>query len=130
MLRARTHIKPYTVVQARGHDLYCRKVFHVSAMHLGRYVADAALDVPDTLTCTPTTTEETDITGIRLRVIGTYESKQRRLAATITPMQCPALTAPDLPAQMFKNRMRAIAQRNIMQGDDREVCKFISLTVR
>ena len=45
----RTGVEANGIFQSAGHNLYRRDVLFVTPMHLGRYVADMFLDIPDAL---------------------------------------------------------------------------------
>ena len=118
LLGTRTHIEPHAIMQARRHNLYGGQVLKVGAMHLGRHVANTFLNVPDTLSCSSTASEEADIASISLWVIATDQAEQGRLATAVTTMQGPTLTTLYLPIESFEDGVLAIAEGYIAEGDD------------
>ena len=78
-------------------------------MHLGRYVANAALDVPDALATSTSAVEECNVVAIALWIVGIDEAQQRRFSRTIGTEQCPSLTGSHRPTHIVQNHRRAIA---------------------
>jgi hypothetical protein len=47
----------------------------IGTMHLGRDIANMALDLPDALARTSFPAKQTDVTGIGLRIVGANEGE-------------------------------------------------------
>ena len=65
------------VVQATGHNLYGGQVLQVGPVHLGADVAYVFLDFPNALACAPFPSEEADVAGIGLGIVGTNQAGRR-----------------------------------------------------
>ena len=67
------HVQSYAVLQSACYDAYRGQVLSVGAVHLRRYVAYVFLYVPDAFSRASLSSEETDVAGISLWVVGTYQ---------------------------------------------------------
>ena len=61
------------VLQSTGYDTDGGDVLAVAAVHLWRHVADMLLDVPDAVAAAAFVSEECDVAGIALWIVGTDE---------------------------------------------------------
>ena len=114
-----TDVETDGVLEAAGHDMEGGEVAVVAAVHLGRHVAYAPLDVPDAHAgIALTVAEEADVAGIALWVVGTDERQQRRLAGTVLARECPVLTLADGPVEVAQDGAVAVADGHVVEGDD------------
>ena len=65
----------HIVVKTRSHHSGCVFAIIEIEMHLGRYVANAALDVPDALATPTSAVEECNVVAIALWIIGIDEAQ-------------------------------------------------------
>ena len=86
-------------------------------MHLRTHIADVFLNVPDTLPCATLPSEEGNITGIRLRIIGTYQAKQGALSRTIGTTQSPLLPTLYRPIQCFQDGAILVTDAYFVQAN-------------
>lgn len=70
-------------MQTAGHDVDGREVTQVGTMHLRAHIADMAFDVPDALSGSTATAKHLDITGVGLRIVGTDQAEEGRLARAV-----------------------------------------------
>ena len=77
-----------------------------------------ALDVPDAFARPATEPEEADVAGVGLRVVGTDERQQRRLAAAVLPREGPPLAVPYLPVEVVEDGAVAVAYAHLVHLDD------------
>ena len=68
-------VETYGILQSACHHLYHRDVMMIGTMHLGRDIANMALDLPDALARTSFPAKQTDVTGIGLRIVGANEGE-------------------------------------------------------
>lgn len=68
-----TRVESHGVFQSAGHNLDGGDVLAVAAVHLWRNVADVAFDVPDALARTALMSEERDVAGVALWIVGTNQ---------------------------------------------------------
>ena len=66
-------IKSNRVLQPTCHDTDGGDVLTIAAVHLWRHVADMLLDVPDAVATASLVSEECDVAGIALWIVGTDE---------------------------------------------------------
>ena len=71
------------IEKARCDDIDSRNILHIRAVHLGRHITDAALDVPDALARAATPSEQRNVLRIGLRIVGAQQAQQRRLAVAV-----------------------------------------------
>ena len=74
LLWLRTNIKPYRVTQPARYHIDSRNVFKVSSMHLRADITDVFLDLPDAFTGATSVSEEFDIAGVGLGIVGTNQA--------------------------------------------------------
>lgn len=114
----RTFVQADTVVQPGSYDFNGRQVFQVSAMHLRTDVAYMLLYFPNTLARSPFTAEQTDVAGIRLRIVRAYQTEQSRFARSVLSAQRPLLPAQHRPVKLFQNRTVVVADADFIQPDN------------
>ena len=76
MLRAGFDIQAVDIRKARGYDINRRKIAQESTVHLGRYISDMPLDIPDTLATSPAMAEEGYVVGVCLGIVSTDDTEQ------------------------------------------------------
>ena len=113
------HVEAYGVLESAGYDMQGGQVTVVAAMHLGRDVAYASLDVPDAHACLAlTVAEESDVAGVALWVVGTDEREQRGLAGSVLAGEGPVLALTDGPVEVAQNGALAVADGDVVEADD------------
>ncbi len=106
--------EPYGVEEATGDDFEAGDILHVVGVHVGREVADATLDLPDTLPRATTTAEEGYVVGICLRVVATNEAQKHRFATAVGTEERPFFTLFYDPIDIFENCDAGIFDRDAM----------------
>ena len=91
------------------------QIFKISTVHLRTYVTNMFLDFPNTFSRPSFPSEETDVTGIRLRIVCTDKAQQSRFPSTVLTTQRPLLTTTDCPVQFFQNSSVAITDTNLIK---------------
>ena len=125
----RTFVQSNAVVQTTGNNLDSRQILQISAMHFRTDIADMFLYFPNTFTRSSFTPEQTDITSIRLRIIGTNQAKQGGFSGTILSAQCPFFAPTDCPIKFFKNSTIAITDTDFIEFYDL-LRTIIRITIR
>ena len=113
----RTFVQTDAVVQSGSYDFDGRQVFQIGTVHLRTDVTYMLLDFPNALSRTSLTAEQTDVAGIRLRIVRTYQTEQSGLARTVLTAQCPLLPTHHRPVQFFQNRTVTVADTDFVQPD-------------
>ena len=116
LLGTRTYVETHGVAQPAGHDVDGREVLHVGAVHLGAYVADVSLYLPDTLARAAAVAEELYVTGVGLRIVGTDEREQRALSTAVGAAQRPSLALAHRPVQLAQDGAFAIADAHAAEA--------------
>ena len=118
LLGAGSDVEPYTVVEPTGNNIYGRKVAHVGTIHFGADITDVLLDVPDALTRAAAASEQFDIAGIGLGIVGAYEAEECALAGTIGTLQRPMFATMHRPREVAENGALAIADGDLGKTEE------------
>ena len=102
-------------MQTTGYNLNSGQIFKISTVHLRTYVTNMFLDFPNTFSRPSFPSEETDVTGIRLRIVCTDKAQQSRFPSTVLTTQRPLLTTTDCPVQFFQNSSVAITDTDLIK---------------
>ena len=101
-------VESHRIMQSAGHYIECPHVPHVCSVHLGTYISDVALDLPNTFSRPSPMTEEGYGAGVTLGIVGTDQTEQCALARTVCSAQCPTLALMHSPMQILENGTRAV----------------------
>ena len=88
----------------------------IGAVHLGRYISNVLLDVPNAFARTTGIAEERDVAGIALGIVGTYEREQRTLACTILSAERPTLSVAHCPVEFLQDGALAIDDAHLVHS--------------
>ena len=114
-----TDIETHRVLETARHNMQRWQVAMVAAVHLGRDVAYASLDVPDAHACLAlTVAEESDVAGVALWVVGTDEREQRGFAGSVLAGEGPVLALTDSPVEVAQDGALAVADGDVVEADD------------
>ena len=90
-------------MQSGSHNLNGRQIFEIGTVHFGTDVTDVFFNLPNAFARTPLTSEKTDVTGVRLRVVRTNQAEQCRFTGTVFSTQCPLFTPADCPVELLQD---------------------------
>ena len=85
-------VEAHRVFQSAGDYLDGWDVVLIGAVHFGGYIADVALDLPDTLARASLASEQAYVAGVGLGIVGTDEREQRGLATAVLSGESPAFS--------------------------------------
>ena len=109
------HVKPYGVVQSAGYDVYGREVFQVCTVHFRTDVTDMPFDVPNALSRTSFPSEQFDVAGVALRIVGTYQTEKGGFPGTVFAAQSPFLVLLHRPVQVFQDGALSVTDAHVVE---------------
>ena len=117
-LRPRAMIQTDRIRKTGSHNVDGGNVLLISAMELGRNIADVLLDLPDALSAAAFASEEFNVAGIALRVVGADEREQRALAGAVLAAKRPTVALVHHPVQVLQDRTVAVAYGDIVETEN------------
>ena len=101
------------VEMAAGYKFQAGHIRQEGTVQFRTDIADMPFDVPDTLAGAPTAAEQRNVAGVPLRIVGTDQRKQRRLAGAVGTFERPALPFVHHPVERLQDGTAVIADGNL-----------------
>ena len=100
-------VKALRVEKPAGDNIQRRRVHLEGSVQFGAHKADSPLDVPDAFPAPPRAAEQLDVAGVGHGIIGTDQTQERALAASIRAGEGPVLPFPHRPVQVIQHNTAA-----------------------